>query len=129
MNQAKQNKAFVIDYFNAMSGVAKTRELLNEWVLDPVLIEHKLFFESAFPKYEVFVDEMTSEDNRIVVRTRMKGRHEGQFGDIQPSYRNVDFNFIICYTIENNKIVSHWLVADQMALLEQLGIEQAVAAH
>ena len=31
------------------------------------------------------------------------------------------------YIIENNKIVSHWLVADQMVLMQQLGIEQAQA--
>lgn len=118
-----------MDYFNAVSGVEKTAQLLAEWVTDPVLIEHKLFFESAFPKYEVFAEEMTSEGNHIVVRTRMKGRHEGQFGDIMPSFREVDFTFIISYVIENRKIVSHWIVADQMALLEQLGIEQPVAAH
>jgi predicted ester cyclase len=127
MNQAKENKAFVLDYFNAVSGIEKTRESLAQWVLDPVLIEHKLFFESAFPKYEVFAEEMTSEGNRVVVRTRMKGRHEGQFGDIMPSYRDVDFTFIISYTIENQKIVSHWLVADQMVLLEQLGVVPALA--
>jgi predicted ester cyclase len=36
---------------------------------------------------------------------------------------------VVTYTIENRKIVSHWLVADQMALLEQLGIAEAVAVH
>jgi predicted ester cyclase len=34
---------------------------------------------------------------------------------------------VVTYTIENRKIVSHWLVADQMVLMEQLGIESAVA--
>jgi predicted ester cyclase len=46
-----------------------------------------------------------------------------------PSYRSVNFPFVVTYTIENKKIVSHWLVADQMVLMEQLGIEPALAAH
>jgi hypothetical protein len=32
--------------------------------------------------------------------------------------------FVISYEIEDNKIVSHWLIADQVTMLEQLGIMQ-----
>ena len=72
-------------------------------------------------------DEMISEGNKIMVRARLIGKHEGLFGDIMPSYRSVNFPFVVTYMIKNQKIVSHWLIADQMVLMEQLGIEQAVA--
>ena len=127
MNQQMLNKEFILHYFNAMSGVEKTRALMADWVTDEALIQHKLFFDSAFPKYEVFADEMTSEGNRIVVRGRMVGRHEGYLNDIQPTFKTVDFPFVIGYTIENQKIVSHWLIADQMALMEQLGAAEPVS--
>ena len=71
---------------------------------------------------------MIAEGNKVMVRARLIGKHEGVFGDIQPSYRKVDFPFVVTYTIENRKIVSHWLVADQMALMEQLGVEKTVEA-
>ena len=112
-----------------MSDVIKTLELLAQYIDDQGLIEHILFFDGAFPKYAVLADEMISEGNKIMVRARLIGKHEGVFGDIMPSYRAVNFPFVVTYVIENRKIVSHWLVADQMVLLEQLGIEQAVTGY
>ncbi len=129
MNQAKENKAFVLEYLNVLSGKEKTREMMAQYITDQELIEHIMFFDAAFPKYEMIVDEMISEDNKIMVRARLIGKHEGVFGDIPPSYRSVNFPFVVTYVIENRKIVSHWLIADQMALLVQLGIEQGVAEH
>lgn len=128
MNQAKENKAFVLEYLNVLSGHEKTREIMAPYITDQELIEHIIFFDGAFPKYEMVADEMISEGNKIMVRARLIGKHEGVFGDIMPSYRTVNFPFVVTYVIENRKIVSHWLVADQMVLMEQLGVEQAVTS-
>jgi len=122
MEQQKQNKEFIIRYFNALSGVAKTRESMEKYVADEELIGHITFFESVFPKYEVFADEMTAEGNRVVVRARMKGIHEGEFNGIPPTHRKIETAFAISYEIENGKIVHHWLIADSMSLMEQLGV-------
>jgi predicted ester cyclase len=122
MDQQRKNKEFIIRYFNALSGVTKTRELLEQYVTDEGLMEHIAFFDNVFPKYELFADEITAEGNRVVVRARCKGRHEGELNGIPPTYRNVEFPFVISYEIENGKIVHHWLIADQMALMEQLGV-------
>jgi len=122
MDQAKKNKEFIIEYFNALSGKMVTREMAEKYISDQKLIEHGLFFSSVFPAYEVFIDEIIAEGNRVVVRARLKGKHEGVFNGIPPTHKEVEFPFIIGYEIENNKIVSHWLLADQMMLMEQLGV-------
>jgi predicted ester cyclase len=122
MEQLKQNKEFIIRYLNALSGVTKTRQLMEKYITDEELIGHITFFEMAFPKYEVFMDELTSEGNRVVVRARMKGVHEGEFNGIPPTHRSVELPFVVSYEIENEKIVHHWLIADSMALMEQLGV-------
>ena len=122
MEQLKKNKAFVIRYFNAMSGVTKTRELSREYMTDEELIEHIAFFESVFPKYEIFADEMIAEGNKVVVRARLKGKHKGELNRIPPTNKEVDFPFVINYEIENDQIIHHWLIADQMTLMEQLGV-------
>lgn len=127
MEQHRQNKEFIIRYFNAMAGAKVTRELLEEYITDEELIGHILFFESVFPNYEIFVDEMLAEGNRVIVRGRMKGQHEGEFNGILPTHRIVEFPLVISYQIENEKIVHHWLMADSMALMEQLGVMNAPA--
>ena len=122
MEQTRKNKEFIIRYYNAISGVVKTNELVVKFTTDEELIGHIAFFEASFPKYELFADEMTAEGNRVVVRARMKGCHEGEFNGIMPTHRKVEIPFVINYEIENGKIVHHWIIADQISLLEQLGV-------
>ena len=122
MNQAMKNKEFILQYYNTLSGAIKTPELLQQFINDPILIETITFFDGAFPKYEMTAEEMTSEGNRVVVRARMKGRHEGTWEGIMPTHRQVEFPVVVSYEIVDNKIVTHWLVADQTLLMEQLGI-------
>jgi predicted ester cyclase len=127
MEQLRKNKEFIVTYYNALSGVKKTRPLIEKFVTDEGLIEHIEFFDAVFPNYEIFAEEMTAEGNRVVVRARAKGRHEGMFNGIPPTYRTIDIQSCIGYEIENGKIIHHWLIADQMALMEQLGVLNAVS--
>jgi hypothetical protein len=129
MNQLQQNKNFIIGYYNALSGVTKTRELVEQYVTDEELIGHILFFDSVLPRYEAFIDEMTAEDNRVVVRARAKGVHEGEFNGILPTHRSIEVHSMITYVIENGKIIHHTLVADQMELLTQLGVMNVPAGE
>lgn len=122
MDKLKRNREFIIKYFNAMSGNEKTRELCEQYTTDEKLIEHIAFFEGAFPKYELFIEEIMTEGNKVLIQARATGTNTGQFNGIPPTGRKMDLPFAIRYTIKNNTITDHWLIADQMLLLEQLGI-------
>jgi hypothetical protein len=50
MYKPKKNKEFIIRYFNALSGVIKSRELCDKYITDNSLTEHILFFDSVFPQ-------------------------------------------------------------------------------
>jgi hypothetical protein len=129
MQQQNQNKEFITRYFKALAGGApETKELREKYIADEELLEHIAFFEGVFPGYEIIADEMTAEDNRVVVKARLKGVHEGELNGILPTQRTVEFAFAISYEIENEKIVHHWIIADQMALMEQLGVVPATEA-
>jgi predicted ester cyclase len=127
MSQQSKNKEFIIEYFNALSGKEKPRQLMEKYVSDEALIEHIEFFESVFPLYEIFAHEMLAEGNKVMVKAGFKGRHEGDFNGIPPTYKMVELTAAIVYEIGNNKIISHWLVADQMTLMEQLGVMSPVS--
>lgn len=123
MQQQNQNKEFITRYFNALSGgVTKTKELLGKYITDEALIGHINFFEPIFPGYEIIADEMTAEDNKVVVKARFTGTHEGEFNGISPTHRTIEVPFAISYEIENEKIVHHWMIIDRMAMMEQLGV-------
>jgi predicted ester cyclase len=131
MDQAQKNKEFIINYLTYLAtGVPKTRENLEKYMTDEALISHIEFFDVAFPGYVVYLDEITAEANRVIVQARLKGKHLGDLGGIPPTHKTVDFPFVIKYEIEDNMIVNHWMLADQMEMMQQLGVvPEAVAAH
>ena len=122
MDTMVNNKAFIINYLTAISGVSKTRAMAEQYMTDEVLISQIEYFDAAFPRYEVYIDEMIAEGNLVVVQARFKGTHLGDLAGIAPTHKTVEFPFVIRYEIEDNKIVNHWLLADQMVLMEQLGV-------
>jgi hypothetical protein len=122
MTDLKKNRELVVRYFNDISGVPKPDELLYKYMTDEKLKDHITFFEGAFPEYELFIEEMIAEGNKVLVRGRAKGIHKNEFNGIPPTHRKMDLPFVIRYTIEDDMITDHWLIADQVILLEQLGI-------
>lgn len=124
MDQVKKNREFIIKYYNAISGVEKTHELCATFMNDEKLIEHIRFFDKAFPKYELFIEEMVTEGNKVIVQGRATGIHKGEYKGILPTGGKMDLPFVIRYVIANEKITDMWLIADQMILMEQLGVMQ-----
>ena len=49
MEQQKQNKEFIIRYFNALSGTTKTSEMVKKFTTDEDLIGHIAFLIQHFP--------------------------------------------------------------------------------
>ena len=122
MESVKKNKEFIIRYINAISGEEKTTELIEQFVIDPKLKAHIQFFESSFPKYEILIDEITAEGDRVVVRARSKGKHEGEVSGIPATGKEIEMPFVIGYEIKDQMIVDHWAIGDQLLLMQQLGV-------
>ena len=116
-------KTFIHDFYeNAINGKAKTRAALAPFVADEALMEHVDVFEAGFPRYRVAIEDIVEEGNRIVPRAKFHGTHTGMFNGIAPTGKTVEVPFLMMYKIENGKIVQHWLEADSMRLLTQLGV-------
>lgn len=122
MSQLKKNKEFIMEYINAISGKPKPRELLEKYNADPGLVQHILFFDSVFPCYEYWPDEIMAEGDRVIVRARLKGKHEGEFLGIAPTSKEIEIPFTVGYEIRNKKIVHSWLIADMLPMMDKLGV-------
>lgn len=120
MDQQKRNKQLIIEYVTATSGKMKTRELLGKYNDDDGLIDNILFKESIFPRYEVDILEIIAEGDRVVLLAKFTGVHKGEWLGIAPSDKEVTYVFAVGYEIRNNKIANSWLVADNLAIIEQL---------
>jgi predicted ester cyclase len=116
------NKKFVQEYWEALSGKVKTPAITDKYVSDPELKGHIAFFEAAFPKYEMIADDYICEDDKVVVRARFRGVHKGDLMGLAPTGKAVEMPFTIIYKIANDKISKSWLFVDRMELMSQLGV-------
>lgn len=129
MTQEKKNKQFIIGYYNALAGKEKPEHMIRKYVADEKLIEHIKFFEKSFPEYDLIPEEIIAEGDRVFVRARIEGMHEGEMDGIPPTFQEIKMPFAICYRIGNGRIVDHWMIADQMELLEQLGLARTMKSE
>ena len=115
----EENKVLIRRYFDLFN--RNWTAALKEYVADEALTQHIQFFETVFPNYQLTAEDMVAEGDKVVVRTILRGVHQGPLMDIPATGKEVTMPFIIIYRIANNKIVEHWLNADQMGLMQQLG--------
>ncbi|MBK7410163.1 MAG: ester cyclase [Saprospirales bacterium] len=83
---------------------------------------HILFFENLFPEYEVVVDELMAEGDRIFVRSHFVGTHLGFCDGIPPTGKEVKSPFALGYEVHDEEIVDFWAIANEAELFEQMGL-------
>ena len=120
----EQNKDLVRRYLNAISGHDKPRSLVDQFIADSddELKQHIAGAEAAFPRYEMIVEDLFAEGDRVVVRFTGRMTHQGNFMGFPPSGKTASVPGIIIYRIENGKIAQHWLQMDSMSMMQQLGL-------
>ena len=128
MNSPSENKQFVAQYLQALSGKAKTPELVARFVSDPVLVEHIHQAEAGFPSYEIVADDLIAERDLVAVRGTFRGVHRGAFAGIGATGCEVSAGLMIIYRIADDRIVEHWMQFDTAALMAQLTEAQAARA-
>lgn len=116
----QENKLFIRRYFDTFNQGGGTA--VADIVADPHLKEHIAFFEVAFPGYQLTAKEMVAEGDKVVVDAAMQGVHKGELMGHPPTGKQVDVPFIIIYQLSGGKIVNHHMVADQVSLMQQLGL-------
>ncbi len=117
----EENKAFIRRYFEALSGKDKPAAVVNRYVSDEELKHHIAQFETTFPGYQLTAEEMIAEGDKVVVRSTFRGTHKGDLMGIPPTGKQVTMPLILIYRIADDKIVEHWMQADNLGLLQQLG--------
>jgi predicted ester cyclase len=121
----EENKALIRQYIEAMTGKAKSEAMLSEYVADEGLRRFISAFESAFPRYELTIEDLIAEGDKVAARLIIRGTHRGEFRGAAPTGREVTFPAIIIYQIEGGKITKHWLASDTLSMAQQVGLVTA----
>ena len=80
---------------------------------------------TAFPDWDLVVEDMIGEGDKVVTRWRAHGTHQGRFAEIEPTGRKVEVTGIAIDRVVNGKRVEGWVQWDMHGLLRQLTAEDA----
>ena len=77
---------------------------------------------TAFPDIHYDTEEVIAEDDKVAIRTTMRGTHAGPFLGIPPTGRRFEQQQIHILHFANGKAVEHRAVRDDLGMLQQLGV-------
>jgi predicted ester cyclase len=78
-------------------------------------------FFKAFPDWRATIEHIVAENDLVVAFLNGSGTHKGEFNGIPPTNKPVNIRSAELYKIENEIIIGHWYVMDQLNLLKQMG--------
>ena len=76
---------------------------------------------TAFPDMKVKTEEIVTSGDKAWARSTGRGTHGGPFMGMPPSGRPFTITVMDVCRFENGKMVEHWGVTDQLALMVQIG--------
>ena len=83
----------------------------------------------GFPDRRVVVEDAFSEGDKVAVRVRQQGTHQGVFQGLNATGKQVNVTAIAIFRVVNGKIAEEWLSSDRLGLLQQLGAIPAPASR
>jgi predicted ester cyclase len=87
--------------------------------------EYYAAMRTAVPDARYEVDDLIAEGDKVVVRWRLLGTHEGSFQGIAPTGRAIALEGIAIYRVDRGKLMERWVVSDLHGLLESLRVPSA----
>jgi steroid delta-isomerase-like uncharacterized protein len=82
--------------------------------------EHIQLFFSAFSDIHYNLEAVIVEENKVVARWTLTGRHSGGFLGIKATGKQIEATGIDIYYFQNDKIREHWHEMDMLRLVTQL---------
>ncbi|HTF20456.1 MAG TPA: ester cyclase [Chryseolinea sp.] len=76
----------------------------------------------AFPDIQWQVEEIVAEDNKVIVKQRTTGTHQGTFQGHAPSGKAFVTEGFALYKFSHGKIISHQVMTDRYSFLQQIGV-------
>jgi steroid delta-isomerase-like uncharacterized protein len=82
--------------------------------------EGAVMFRRAFPDLHAEIEDIFASGDRVAVRLRMRGTHEGEYLGIPATGRRVSYVSHEFYRVENGLIAEEWICSDTASLFRQI---------
>lgn len=88
---------------------AKTKEIVGS-------------FMQAFPDLQFQIQDIVAEDDKVVTRMTARATNTGSYLGLPPTGREINCTVMGIARVNDGKIVEHWGVTDELAMMSQLGV-------
>ena len=78
-------------------------------------------FRGGMPDLRVVIEDVIAEGEKVMMRYRIEGTHEGELFGVPPTGRRVSIESITVERVSGGKIREHWRVTDTLDMMQQLG--------
>jgi steroid delta-isomerase-like uncharacterized protein len=95
------------------TGLEPGLEALRQWVN---------MMAAAFPDRQLTIDDVVADGDKVVARTTMTGTHQGEMPGIPATGKAIAQPSITIFRMANGKIAEGWFAADNLSLMQQLGV-------
>jgi steroid delta-isomerase-like uncharacterized protein len=79
-------------------------------------------FMAAFPDLQFNILDIFGEGDRVLTRMTARGTHRGCYLGHPPTHKKIECGVMGVSRLANGKIVEHWGVTDELAMMGQLGM-------
>ena len=96
-----------------LPGLEPTKDGVKQWFVT---------LRAAFPDMRMDVEDLIASGDKVVVRGRFTGTHQGEFMGMPATGRSVDLALIdILRFGADGKVAEHWGLLDELGMMQQLG--------
>jgi len=82
--------------------------------------EHIEEFQDAFGPFDIIIEEMLVDCDKVLVRWRQEGHHNQSLEGEVPTKQPLTEITSTVYRVENGKIIEYWLQTDRAGISNQL---------
>lgn len=79
-------------------------------------------FRTAFPDFQITLEDMIAEGDKVATRVTGRGTHKGEFQGISPTGKQVTVTGIDIIRCAGGKCVERWGAFDNLGMMQQLGV-------
>ena len=81
---------------------------------------HRMLF-AALPDLKMTIHDQAADGDKVWTCKTASGTHQGELLGVPATGKQVSWKIIDIMTVRDGKVTEHWVVADVMSLMQQLG--------
>jgi steroid delta-isomerase-like uncharacterized protein len=118
---------FISEVWNAGDATAADRYLTSDYIehaYDPKSVAGLkamvALLATAFPDQRSDLEDCVAQGDRVIVRIRLTGTHNGTFRTKEATGKKIDVRAVRWFRMVDGKIAEHWALVDTLALFRQI---------